>query len=97
MICIFEDELDGLVFPIASNPEVEPVFGRGVQVDIGVAFDFDGQRVVGSEVSCGHVASWEAAVDEDGAGEIEVGAVGMPHWLLLLAVPMISHRLCDDK
>ena len=95
MICIFQYKFNGFVLPVASYAEVEPVFRRGVKIDISVAFDFDDERVGGEESGGGDVASGEAAVDEDGAGEVEVGAVGVPDRLLVITIPVRSHRLCD--
>lgn len=42
VIGIFEYEADGFFLAIPSNTEVEPVLGRSVEIDVGVAFYFDG-------------------------------------------------------
>lgn len=93
MIGILEYEADGFFLAVASDAEVEPILGRSVEIDVCVAFDFDGEGSGGGEGGGCNVAAWEAAVDEDGVGQVEVRAVGMPHRLLVVVIGLCTHRL----
>jgi len=64
VICVPKDNLEGSVLSESSDSEVEPVFGAGVQTDIGVPFDLDGERRRGDDMSTCDISSWEAAIDE---------------------------------
>ena len=78
VVGLSEDELDGLVLAVAPQSEVEPVLGVVVVGDVGVALDFDGERVVIEDAGAVEVAAGEAAVCDEVLAEVDEGAVGVP-------------------
>jgi hypothetical protein len=66
MIGIFQYEFHWSFFPEASDSEVEPIFGGGVEADVGIPLDFDGERGKGNYAGGSYVPAWETAVNYNG-------------------------------
>ena len=92
VISIFKQETNGSVPLEASDSEIEPIFSIGVIGHICIALDFDGERVVGGDVSSAEIASGEATVHNDIVIKVEIVSIGMPQSLFLLTWPTLIHK-----
>jgi len=93
MICIFQDKSYWFFLPVASDAEVEPILGRSVEINVSISFNFYGEGVGGGQGGGCDIAAWEAAVDEYGIRQVDIGAIGVPDRLLMFVIELCSHRL----
>lgn len=86
MICILQDQFQGLVFPESSDSKIQPIFRASIQAYVGVSLYFDGERRYSDYIGSCDISSGEAAINDYVVGELEVGAVGMPLILFRLVL-----------
>lgn len=70
MVSILQYKFEWPILSITAHTEIEPILSRWIHTDIGISFHLDGEWCEREYVGSGDVSSGEAAVDDDGGGEL---------------------------